>query len=143
MKIWESIKTPLGLQLPKWEPTWECVESFFHIFLHSYEHEMWLSGFTLGLHLCKPLLWSRAQGWSCDIFNLMFFSLGVLLKTTSVPLCFTNLCFTRNNQCYLRHYVAYKSLFYLKNSSRCFKLLIYTIFIQIIVNGIAIFHLFM
>jgi hypothetical protein len=28
----------------------------------SQEHEMWLPGFTFGLHPCKPLPWSRAQG---------------------------------------------------------------------------------
>jgi hypothetical protein len=28
----------------------------------SQEHKMWLLGFTLGSHPCKPLPWSRAQG---------------------------------------------------------------------------------
>jgi hypothetical protein len=35
-----SLKIPLGLQLPKWEPTWECVGSFPHTLLHSWKHEM-------------------------------------------------------------------------------------------------------
>jgi hypothetical protein len=33
-------KNPLGLQLPKWELTWECGGSFLHILPHSQEHEM-------------------------------------------------------------------------------------------------------
>jgi hypothetical protein len=33
----------LGLQLPKWEFTWECGGSFLHILPHSREDEMWLS----------------------------------------------------------------------------------------------------
>jgi hypothetical protein len=45
----------IGLQLPKWELTWECGGSFPHILPHSWEHEMWLPGFNLGPHLCKPL----------------------------------------------------------------------------------------
>jgi hypothetical protein len=36
-------------------------------FLHFREYEMWFLGFTFGLHLCKPLLWSRAQCKSCYI----------------------------------------------------------------------------
>ncbi len=47
-------------------------------------------------------------------------------------------------------FVAYRSLFYPRmflfkpiNSSRCYKLLIYLICIQIVVDGNAIFHLFM
>jgi len=31
----------LGFQLPKWELIWECGNSFPHILLHSWEHEMW------------------------------------------------------------------------------------------------------
>jgi hypothetical protein len=56
LKIWESIDSP------KWVPTWECVSSFPHTLLHSRKHAMWLLGFSLDLHLCKPLLWSQAQG---------------------------------------------------------------------------------
>jgi hypothetical protein len=41
---------------PTWEPTWGCVGSFPHTLLHSWEHEMWLTGFILGPHICKPLL---------------------------------------------------------------------------------------
>ncbi len=48
-----KFKSPLGLQLPKWESTWECVGSFPHSFLHSQEHEMWLSSFIFSPHLCK------------------------------------------------------------------------------------------
>jgi len=58
LKIWG----PLGFQLPKWKLTWECGGSFSHTLPHSWEHEMWLLGFTFNLHLHKPLLWLRAQG---------------------------------------------------------------------------------
>jgi hypothetical protein len=34
-------------------------------------------------------------------------------------------------------------MFWLKNFSKCYKLLIYLIYTQIIVDGSAIFHLFM
>jgi hypothetical protein len=51
-------------------------------------------------------------------------------------MCFTSLHFTRNYQCYLKCFVAYKSFFYprmslfwLKNLSRCYKLPIYFIWI--------------
>jgi hypothetical protein len=40
----------------------KCGGSFPHTLLHSREHEMWFSDFTLGQHLCKPLHWSRTQG---------------------------------------------------------------------------------
>jgi hypothetical protein len=43
------------------EYIWECEGSFPHIMLHSYEHEMWFLGFTLGSHLCKLLPWLQAQ----------------------------------------------------------------------------------
>ncbi len=59
--LW-GFKSPLGLQLPKWEFPWECEGSFPHTFLHSREHEMWLPGFPLGPHSCKPLPWLWAQG---------------------------------------------------------------------------------
>jgi hypothetical protein len=58
LKIQESI----GILIPKWELTWECEDWFPHILLHSREYQMWLSGFILGPHLCKPLSWLRAQG---------------------------------------------------------------------------------
>ncbi len=58
--LWK-FESSSGFQLSKWEPTWGCMGSFFHTFLHSREHEMWLSGFTLGPHICKPLLWSQTQ----------------------------------------------------------------------------------
>jgi hypothetical protein len=64
--IWK-FKSSSGFQLPKWEPTWECVSSFPHTFLHSRKHEMWFLGFTLTSHLCKPLSWSRAQGQGHDM----------------------------------------------------------------------------
>jgi hypothetical protein len=53
--VFWRFESPLGLQLPKWEPTWECVSSFFHTFPHSQEHKMWLLGLIIGPHLCKPL----------------------------------------------------------------------------------------
>jgi hypothetical protein len=34
--LWK-FESPLKLQLPKWEPIWECVRSFPHILLHSQE----------------------------------------------------------------------------------------------------------
>jgi hypothetical protein len=55
-----KIGNPSGVQLPKWEPIWECVGSFPHTFLHSQEHEMWLSSFIFSLHPYKPLPWSWA-----------------------------------------------------------------------------------
>jgi hypothetical protein len=61
LNIRESIENPSKIQPPKWELTWECGGSFFHTLLHSQEHEMWLPGFTLGLHFCKPLFWLRTQ----------------------------------------------------------------------------------
>jgi hypothetical protein len=58
LKIWDSIKTPtpqMGAHLGVW--------GFIpHTFPHSWEHEMWLMGFTFGSHLYKPLPWSQAQG---------------------------------------------------------------------------------
>jgi hypothetical protein len=49
-------RNPSGLQLPKWEFTWECGGSFLHTLLQFQEHEKWLLGFTLGPHLCNPYL---------------------------------------------------------------------------------------
>jgi hypothetical protein len=60
--VFENLGIHQDLQLPKWEFAWECGSSFPHTLPHSWEHEMWLSNFTLGPHLCKPLLWSWAQG---------------------------------------------------------------------------------
>ncbi len=68
ISIWR-FENPSGLRLPKWGLTWECEGSFPHILLHSWEHEMWLLGFPLGLHPCKPLPWSRAQGKGYDIYD--------------------------------------------------------------------------
>jgi hypothetical protein len=63
--LWK-FESPLGLQLPKWELTWECEGSFPHILLHTREHGMWLPSFIIDSHLCKPLFWSWAQGSGCD-----------------------------------------------------------------------------
>jgi hypothetical protein len=60
--FFEDLEIHRDFQFPKWEPTWECVGSFPHILLHSHDHEMWFSGFIFDPHLCKPLLWSQAQG---------------------------------------------------------------------------------
>jgi hypothetical protein len=60
LKIWESIEilTPkMGAHLG----VWAFILSHFPILSSSWEHEMWLPGFTLGPHPCKPLLWSRTQ----------------------------------------------------------------------------------
>jgi hypothetical protein len=77
---------------------------------------------------------SKFNLWIC-IFNLMLLSVGILLQIVGRPLCFTSLHFTRNYWCCLRRYVAHMfffcariSLFWLKNSSRCYKLLIYLIY---------------
>jgi hypothetical protein len=43
ISLWR-FESLLGLQLPKWKFIWECGGSFFHILLHSWEHEMWLLG---------------------------------------------------------------------------------------------------
>jgi len=87
--------------------------------------------------------------WVC-IFNLTLFLLGILQYIIGAPLYFISLHFMKNNRCCLRHYVVCKSFFYpwifllcLKNSSKCFKSLIYSICTQIISNGNAIFHLIM
>jgi hypothetical protein len=37
--VFWKIESPSELQLPKWEPIWECVGSFLHILLHSWECE--------------------------------------------------------------------------------------------------------
>ncbi len=72
MNCWllQSPSKNLGFQHPKWEPTWECVGSFPHTLLHFLKHEMWFPGFIFGLHFCKPLPWSWAQGEGCNIPNL-------------------------------------------------------------------------
>ncbi len=81
---------------------------------------------------------SKPNLWVC-IFNLMFLLPIILQLTIGVPLCFTDLHFTKNNLCCLRRFMACRSLFYpwmfmfcLKNSYRCFKPLIYT---QIVTNA--------
>ncbi len=58
LKIQESTGTPT----PKVGTPWECEGSFPHTLFHSQEYEMWLLGFPLGPHLCKPWPWSQAQG---------------------------------------------------------------------------------
>jgi len=62
LKIRESIGTltpKMGAHLG----VWGFIPS--HSLALSWEHEMWLSGSLLHLH--KPLPWSRAQGYVCDI----------------------------------------------------------------------------
>jgi hypothetical protein len=46
--------SPLGLQLPKWEFTWECEGSFPHTLLHSHEYEMWFLGSLLARTFASP-----------------------------------------------------------------------------------------
>ncbi len=58
LKIQESIRTPT----PKVKTHLKMWRFIPHILLHSGEHEMCLLGFTLSLHLCKPLVWSWTQG---------------------------------------------------------------------------------
>jgi hypothetical protein len=53
--LWR-FKSPLGLQLPKWEFTWECRGSFPHTLMHSQEHEMWLTGSLLSRTFASPCL---------------------------------------------------------------------------------------
>jgi hypothetical protein len=65
---------PLGLQLPKWEFTWEGESSFSHTFLHSQEHEMWLSGFSLGPQPWKPFVLvasPRLRLWQQTLVNAL------------------------------------------------------------------------
>jgi hypothetical protein len=62
LKIQKSIKTTFS----KVKVHLGVSGSFPHTLLHSREHEMWLLGFTFDPHLCKPLPWSWAQGYSCD-----------------------------------------------------------------------------
>ncbi len=60
-----KIREPIRIPIPKLRAhlrVWRFIPSHFSTLSHSQEHEMWLSGFTLGSHLCKPLPWSRAQG---------------------------------------------------------------------------------
>jgi len=53
--LWR-FESPSRLQLLKWELTWHCEGSFFHILLHSQEHEMQLLGFLLACTLASPCL---------------------------------------------------------------------------------------
>jgi hypothetical protein len=64
LKTRESIETPtpkMGTHLG----VWRCIPSLSHIPTLP-RHEMWLLGFTLGPHFCKPLPWSWAQGLAYD-----------------------------------------------------------------------------
>jgi hypothetical protein len=58
--LWK-IRSPSRLQFPKWAFTWMCECSLPHTFLHSQEHEMWLTNFPLDPHPRKPLLWSKPK----------------------------------------------------------------------------------
>jgi hypothetical protein len=51
--LWK-LGNQLGLQLPKWEFTWECEGSFPHILLHSWKHEMWLLSSVLAHTFANP-----------------------------------------------------------------------------------------
>jgi hypothetical protein len=53
--LWK-FESPLGLQLPKWEFTWECEGSFSHTLLHSQKHEMWLLSSVLARTFVNPCL---------------------------------------------------------------------------------------
>jgi hypothetical protein len=53
LKIQKSTNTPT----PKMGAHLVCEGSFSHTLLHSWEHEMWLPGFTISPHPCKPLIW--------------------------------------------------------------------------------------
>jgi len=63
-----------------------------------------LSNFKFLILSSKFIMWVY-------IFNLTFFFPRVLLQIIGMPLCFTNLHFTRNYWCYLRRFVACKSFF--------------------------------
>jgi hypothetical protein len=65
-----KFRSPSGLQLPKWELIWECECSFFHTLLHSRKYKMCLSSLPLISHSCKPLPWSRTEGYGCDTNSL-------------------------------------------------------------------------
>ncbi len=60
--LWK-FRSPSGLQFPKWEPTWECVSSFPHTFLHSRKHGMWLLNFIFHPHLWLQLRLRPWQKW--------------------------------------------------------------------------------
>ncbi len=65
LKIGESIETPTS----KWELTWKCECSFSHTLLHSQPLESMKCDSHASLMartLTSPLLWSWAQGYSCD-----------------------------------------------------------------------------
>jgi hypothetical protein len=49
-----KIRKSIGTQTPNMEFTWECEGSFPHTLWHSWEHEMWLPSFPLGLQPCNP-----------------------------------------------------------------------------------------
>jgi hypothetical protein len=59
--LWR-FRSPFGTLIPKMGVHLGMWGSFPHTLLHSREHEMWLPGFLLGPHPCKPLPWSRDQG---------------------------------------------------------------------------------
>ncbi len=110
---------------------------------HGDSSTTFFSSFIFPIPLSKHIL------WVC-IFNLTFFFLIISFQIINVPMCFTNLHFTRNNWYCLKHFVAcrflfcsWMSLFRFRNSYRCYKLLIFMICTQIVVDGNAIFYLFM
>jgi hypothetical protein len=79
--LWRFM-SPTKLQVPKWEPTWECVGSFPHIFLHFREYEMWLPNFTFGSHLCKPLPWLSSFHISLKFFICVMYPLCLGISNT-------------------------------------------------------------
>ncbi len=77
--LW-SFRSPPGLHLPKWELPWECEDSLLHIFLHSQEYVMWLSGFLLVRNVTTLFALVANPRWGCDN-KLITYLVHVLLTT--------------------------------------------------------------
>jgi len=75
--LWK-FKSPLGLQLPKWEFTWECESSFSHTFLHFWEHEMWLPGLVLASTFTNPCFGREPKARVATV--VLLHSFGLLKK---------------------------------------------------------------
>jgi hypothetical protein len=82
--------SPLGLQLPKWELTWECGGSFPHIFLHSWEHEMWLPSSLLARTFANLYLGRKPKARVATI-SLPLYVLHMTTMTSSWPFTHQNI----------------------------------------------------
>jgi hypothetical protein len=66
--LWK-FRSPSGLQLPKWEFSWES-GTFPHTFLYSWEYELSLLGFILGLHFRNALVMNPRLGLRHLVFKV-------------------------------------------------------------------------